>query len=129
MRDEKFKDAAALEDWLITKGVDEEDVADAADKLYKAGFLYPNNLNGISSAELKARGLKIAIAQELIKKLNDPWVGVTFPPPQQQNGKLRCSSRILVLKCCFEQGNVSYSCCSLSFSLFFYCSLRLLYIW
>jgi hypothetical protein len=86
MSEEKFQDAAALKVWLITKGVDEDDAAVAVDKLFADGFNKPSTLIGITSADLKASGLKIAIAQSLSNLL--------APKPEQQNGKLRCCSRI-----------------------------------
>jgi hypothetical protein len=88
MSEEKFQDAAALEAWLVnTKGVDKDDIADAATKLFLKGFNKPSTLIGISSAELREYEIPIPRAKHLSNKL--------AKDQQQQNGKFRCCSRIL----------------------------------
>jgi hypothetical protein len=85
MSEEKFQNEADLKAWLITKGVDEEDAETAAPTLHACGFVYPSALIGITSADLKESGLAVPLAYLLCNKL---------AKEQQQNGELRCCSRI-----------------------------------
>jgi hypothetical protein len=55
--DKKFKNVADLKAWLITKGVDEEDVTGAADILLTREFNKPSKLIGISSTQLESQGI------------------------------------------------------------------------
>jgi hypothetical protein len=63
---------------LITKGVDEEDVADAAYKLFTKEFNKPSTLIGILSTQLENEGITTPVAVSLSNKLKE----------QQQN---RCN--------------------------------------
>jgi hypothetical protein len=88
--DNKFESKDALEEWLKSRGVDEDDVGDAAEKLFAKGFNKPSRLLGITVDELERdANIRNPIARELSNKLKD----------QQPIGKLRCCSRILVFKC------------------------------
>jgi hypothetical protein len=95
MSEEKFEDAAALEAWLKGKDVDPVKATAVSEALFNEGYDQPSTLIGITSADLKASGLKPAIAQSLSNKLKE----------QQQDGELRCYFYILVFKCCFEYAN------------------------
>ena len=87
MSEEKFQDAAALEAWLKGKDVDPEKAAAVSQVLFDKEYDFPSTLIGISSDDLKAIGLTIPVAQMLSNKLKER---------PQQNGELRCCSRILV---------------------------------
>jgi hypothetical protein len=98
MSEEKFEDAAALEAWLKGKDVDPVKATAVSEALFNEGYDQPSTLIGITSADLKASGLKPAIAQSLSNKLKEP----------QPNGKLRCCSRIhFCIQLFFEYGNDS----------------------
>jgi hypothetical protein len=85
MSEERFQDAADLEAWLKRQYVDPEKAEEAAPIVFDKGFDSPSTLMGISSADLQASHLAIPLAQSLSNKLK---------PQQQQNGELRCCSRI-----------------------------------
>jgi hypothetical protein len=96
MIEEKFQDAAALEAWLKRKGVDEDDVAQAAETLFTVkegkGVKKSTQLLNISSDQLERLGVSILLSVELSNKLKEP----------QPNGKLRCC---FVFNLLFEYGN------------------------
>jgi hypothetical protein len=82
---------------------------------------YSNKLKHTDAGELKvyASGTTVPECTESLDPGDQVPAGTTSrtpliviaPKPEQQNGKLRCCSRILVFKCCFEYGNtVPYSC-------------------
>jgi hypothetical protein len=87
MSDEKFQDAAALEAWLIGKDVDPEKAAAVSQVLFDKEYDFPSTLIGISFEALARAGISDPVAQMLSNKLKER---------QQQNGELRCCSRILV---------------------------------
>ena len=85
MSDKKLEDAEELKAWLIGKGVDADDAAEAADKFLLKGFNKPSRLLGITVEELKTDvGIANPLARELSNKLKE----------QQQDGKLRWCFRI-----------------------------------
>mmetsp|Transcript_26801 Transcript_26801/g.62844 ORF Transcript_26801/g.62844 Transcript_26801/m.62844 type:complete len:322 (-) Transcript_26801:269-1234(-) len=69
--DKKFKSKDELEDWLKSRGVDEDDVADAAEKLLANRFNRPSKLLGISVEMLLRQGLSDATAMGLSNKLKE----------------------------------------------------------
>ena len=77
--DKKFESKGELEAWLKSRGVDEEDVAEAAEKLFAKGFNKPSRLFGISVGMLTRAGLSDPLALELSNKLK--------AQQPQQNGK------------------------------------------
>jgi hypothetical protein len=112
MSEEKFEKAEALEAWLKSRGVDEDDVAEAAKKLFEKGFNKPSRLLGITIQELKEyAGIEGPVARELSNRLEKK---------QRPNGKSRscfcilvfvdCCFCILVFKCCFEYAILLYCC-------------------
>ncbi|KAL3931283.1 MAG: hypothetical protein SGARI_004247 [Bacillariaceae sp.] len=71
MSEEQFEDAAALEAWLVSRGVLQNKAKDAAGILFTKGFDSPSSLIGISSGDLKESGLSIPTAQTLSNKLRE----------------------------------------------------------
>jgi hypothetical protein len=78
---------------LVLQGVPETKATAAAVTLFDKAFDSPSTLLGISSADLQASGLAIPLAQLLSNKLK---------PQQQQDGELRCCSRIRIFNLLFE---------------------------
>jgi hypothetical protein len=85
--DNKFESKDELEEWLKSRGVDEDDVGDAAEKLFAKHYTRPSMLLDISSDDLKGEGLNPRVANHLRNKLKE----------QQQAGKLRSCFCIQVL--------------------------------
>lgn len=83
--DKKFASEHELEDWLKTRGVDEDDVAEAANKLFAKRFNRPSNLFGISSDNLIKVGFSVPVAQHLSNKLD---VSSAVSCPIKMNPKL-----------------------------------------
>jgi NAD-dependent DNA ligase len=76
---EKFESKDELEAWLERRGIDKNDVGEAAEKLFAKRFNKPSRLLGITIQELKDHsGIEGPVARELSNKLKD-----------QQNGELR----------------------------------------
>jgi NAD-dependent DNA ligase len=72
MSEENFQDAATLEAWLKGRGVDDDDVGDAAFKLFASKFNKPSRLLGITIQELKEYAeIEGPVARELSNKLKD----------------------------------------------------------
>lgn len=67
--DKKFANKVELENWLKERGVDEDDVADAAEPLLQRGFNKPSRLIGIKIDMLQKAGLSDPLALELSNKL------------------------------------------------------------
>ena len=67
--DKKFsKDE--LKDWLKSRGVDDDDAVEAADKLFEKKFNKPSRLLGITIEMLARAGIGDALALELNNKLD-----------------------------------------------------------
>eukprot|EP00978_Attheya_sp_CCMP212_P045753 scaffold359549_cov47-Attheya_sp.AAC.1 len=77
--EKKFENAVALEAWLKSRGIDKDDVAEAAKILFGKKFNKPSRLLDISVDALTRAGITDPVAQELSNKLKEP-------PPQQQDG-------------------------------------------
>jgi hypothetical protein len=88
MSEEKFQDEAALKAWLKKNGVDEDDADEAAKILFANKFNKPSTLIDITPDLLQISGVSVPLAMTLSNKLKDK---------QQQNGKLRCCSRMAFL--------------------------------
>jgi hypothetical protein len=70
--DKKFDNKDELENWLKRRGVDEEDVGDAADKLFKGKYNHTSKLLGITTQELNEyAGIYGPLARGLCNKLKD----------------------------------------------------------
>ena len=70
--DEKFASKDDLQEWLKGRGVDEDDVAEAADKLFANRFNKPSRLLGITVDELKNdAGIQNPLARELSNQLEN----------------------------------------------------------
>mmetsp|Transcript_13595 Transcript_13595/g.29850 ORF Transcript_13595/g.29850 Transcript_13595/m.29850 type:complete len:315 (+) Transcript_13595:94-1038(+) len=67
--DKKFRSKSELEEWLKARGIDEDDVRQAAETLFAHGFNKPSTLWGISSDDLKEVGLSIPVARHFSNKL------------------------------------------------------------
>ena len=68
--DRRFANKVELEDWLKSRGVDEEDVADAADALFAMGYKRPSTMLGITVQELETyAGITGPVARHLSNKL------------------------------------------------------------
>jgi hypothetical protein len=76
-KDNKFESKDELGEWLKSRGVDEEDAAEAAEKLFLNKFNKPSRLLGISVEMLQRIALSDPLALELSNKLKQ----------QQQDGK------------------------------------------
>ena len=57
MSEEEFNDAAALNAWLVSKGVPPHKAAEVAPTLFGKEFDSPATLEGISSTQLEKNGL------------------------------------------------------------------------
>ena len=63
-----------LEDWLKSRGVDDDDAVEAANKLFKKKFNKPSRLLGVTIEILQGAGIEDALAMELRNKLkNEYW--------------------------------------------------------
>jgi len=98
--DKKFDNKEELKDWLKTRGVDEDDVAEAAEKLFARGFNKPSKLLGITVEEFaeinktmsgKEDKFSVALIRHLHNKLKEQQ--------QQQVStcvrRFRCSREII----------------------------------
>eukprot|EP00523_Entomoneis_sp_CCMP467_P012664 CAMPEP_0168788318 /NCGR_PEP_ID=MMETSP0725-20121227/12269_1 /TAXON_ID=265536 /ORGANISM="Amphiprora sp., Strain CCMP467" /LENGTH=171 /DNA_ID=CAMNT_0008838581 /DNA_START=277 /DNA_END=790 /DNA_ORIENTATION=+ len=99
-KDKKFENKEELKDWLKTRGVDEDDVAEAAEKLFARGFNKPSKLLGITVEEFaeinktmsgKEDKFSVALIRHLHNKLKEQQ--------QQQVStcvrRFRCSREII----------------------------------
>lgn len=77
-KDAKFESKDALQTWLRSRGIDEENADAAAAKLFTEGFKNQSTLLGISSDLLLRVGLNVPLAMELSNKLQ----------PSQQNQQI-----------------------------------------
>lgn len=72
---ENFDSKDELEDWLKRRGVDDDDVVEAANKLFEKEFNRPSRILGITVEELKIDvGIKNTLARELNnKRKHENW--------------------------------------------------------
>ena len=68
-KDIKFKSKDELEDWLKSRGVDDDDAVEAADKLFEKKFNKTSRLLGVTVEILQGAGIEDALAVELMNKL------------------------------------------------------------
>lgn len=71
MSEKKFKNASALESWLIEKDVDPEKAAAVCQALFDEGYDLPSTLIGSSSEELTGYGISKPVARHLSRKLKE----------------------------------------------------------
>lgn len=76
--DKKFKKNHELEDWLKTRGVDDEKASTAAGNLHTAGYDQPSTLIDIGSDALRRGGLPDPLAQHISNKLKVQKVSLFF---------------------------------------------------
>jgi hypothetical protein len=69
--DKKFESKDDLEAWLKLRGIDEDDVGEAAKKLSAKKFNKPSRLLGITVEMLLKAGFEDHLALELSNKLKD----------------------------------------------------------
>eukprot|EP00980_Cylindrotheca_fusiformis_P024613 scaffold12169_cov132-Cylindrotheca_fusiformis.AAC.1 len=76
--DKKFANKDELEDWLKSRGVDEEKATTAAENLYSEGFDMPSTLLGATADELAEFNISRPIARHLSNKLSQQKQPVAF---------------------------------------------------